>query len=118
MKNAFCIIGVCVSLAGAGCAHSHKVDGPQEMSQIPAGIRVGIGETEVKEGDTLVVTKSDCHQVKTMDGIRKIRECHDHPIGSAIVLKVLDHDSAIVAPQNGLVMDSSMKVEKQKGDQK
>ncbi len=101
-----------ILMLGAGCAHNHKVDGPQEKSEIPAGVRVSIGGKEVKEGDTLHVYKSECHSVDSNKGMRK--SCSDKEIGKAVVLKVLDHDSAIVEPQGGLAMDSSMKVEKKK----
>lgn len=101
-----------------GCSHlAHKVDGPQEQSEIPAGIRVSVGGKEVKEGDTLTVFQTTCHKTFIGDTRpRSTKECHDGPIGTAIVLKVLDHDSAIVTPQNGLVMNTSMRVEKQKGE--
>ena len=42
-----------------------------------------------------------------------IKECKTEKRGEALVLKVLDHDLAIIEPLNGLVMEASMKVEKQ-----
>lgn len=119
MKRMFCALSTLILLSSLGCAHSaHKVDGAQEKSEIPAGVRVGIGGKEVKEGDTLAVYTSACHTTTTGDERpRRKKECHDKQVGSALVLKVLDHDSAVVSPQNGLVMDTSMKVEKQKGEQ-
>ncbi|MBX2987783.1 MAG: hypothetical protein KF802_07775 [Bdellovibrionaceae bacterium] len=119
MKSAFYVLSALVLLGSLGCVHSaHKVDGPQEKAEIPAGVRVGIGGKEVKEGDTVSVFTTSCHTT-TMgeDRPRRKKECHDKQVGSALVLKILDHDSAIVSPQNGLVMDTSMKVEKQKGEQ-
>ena len=118
MKNMIGILSLLALLGSVGCAHSHKVDGPQEKSEIPAGIRVSIGGKEVKEGDKLIVYSQNCHKVSrgTRGGGTR-NECHDKEIGTAVVLKVLDHDSAIVAPQNGLIMDTTMKVEKQKGEQ-
>ncbi len=119
MKRMFRVVGVLILLSNFGCAHSaHKVDGPQEKSEIPAGIRVGIGGKEVKEGDTVAVYSTTCRTVTTGDERpRRKKECSDQVVGSALVLKVLDHDSAVVSPQNGLVMNESMKVEKQKGEQ-
>lgn len=117
MKKSVSVFAALVALGlGAGCAHVHKVDGPQEKSEIPSGIRVGIGGQEVQEGDTVSVYTTNCKDVprlRTGSG----RQCQDVEVGKALVLKVLDHDSAIVAPQNGLTMDTSMKVEKQKGAQ-
>lgn len=96
----------------SGCGHMHKVDGPQAKEELPSGVRVGIGGKEVNEGDTLSVFKPKCHKIAR--GRRGTEtECHDKEIGKAKVLKILDHDSAIVEPQNGLVMDNTMKVEKQ-----
>jgi hypothetical protein len=40
------------------------------------------------------------------------KSCQDDKVGEARVLKVLDHDSAIVEPDQGLTMDTEMKVEK------
>lgn len=118
MKSAFYVLSALVLLGSLGCAHpAHKVDGPQEKAEIPAGVRVGIGGKEVKEGDTLVVYKSSCHKVSRGARAGKFTECHDKEIGTAVVLKLLDHDSAVIEPKNGLIMDTSMKVEKQKGEQ-
>lgn len=119
MKSMFVVIGILVILGTVGCTHpAHKVDGPQEKAEIPAGVRVGIGGKEVKEGDTLAVYKTTCHKVSSFaERPRNNKECHDSQVGSAVVLKILDHDSAIVAPQNGLVLDTSMKVEKPQGEQ-
>ncbi len=105
-------------LTSFGCAHSHPVDGPQEKSEIPAGIRVGIGGKEIKEGDKVSVFTTTCRRTVTPRRIQdgSLEQCTDNEVGTAIVLKVLDHDSAIVAPENDLVMDTSMKVEKQKGE--
>lgn len=116
MKSMFNVVGILVLLSTVGCAHSHKVEGPQEKSEIPAGVRVAIGGKEVKEGDLLAVYKATCRRV-SQGRAETVDECKDNHVGSAIVLKVLDHDAAIVSPQNGLVMDTSMKVEKQKGEQ-
>ncbi len=118
MKSMFLVSSMLVLLGTLGCAHSaHKVDGQQEQSEIPAGVRVGIGGTEVREGDIISVYKTKCRNVSR--GIRggTVSKCQDEAVGTALVLKVLDHDSAVVSPQNGLVMDTSMKVEKQKGEQ-
>lgn len=95
-----------------GCAHTHAVHGMQTKSEIPAGFRVGIGSTEIKEGDRVAVLKPEC---KETGGGRngKTKFCLDKKVGEASVLKVLDHDSAIVAPEGTLTMDETMKVEKQ-----
>lgn len=102
-------------LFSVGCAHSHQVSGPQEKAEIPAGIRVGIGGKEVKERDKVSVFITNCRRNigsrRIQDGT--LEQCTDKEVGTAIVLKVLDHDSAIVAPENDLVMNTSMKVEKQ-----
>ena len=95
-----------------GCAHTHAVHGLQPKSEIPAGVRVGIGSSEIREGDRVAVLKPDC---KETGGGRhgRTKYCVDKKVGEASVLKVLDHDSAIVAPDGTLAMDETMKVEKQ-----
>lgn len=95
-----------------GCAHTHAVHGMQPKTEIPAGVRVGIGSTEIKEGDRVAVLKPDC---KETGGGRNGRTkfCVDRKVGEASVLKVLDHDSAIVSPEGTLTMDETMKVERQ-----
>lgn len=113
-KTLTAILGLTVLVGVSGCAHSHKVDGPQEKSEIPAGIRVGIGGKEIKEGEKVVVFKTSCRQVSGGGDKGSPRsQCVDQKVGEALVLKVLDHDSAIVHPEGNLQMDSSMKVEKQ-----
>lgn len=94
-----------------GCAHTHAVHGMQPRSEIPAGVHVGIGSKEIKEGDRVAILKSEC---KETSGGRngKTRYCVDKKVGEASVLKVLDHDSAVVAPEGSFTMDETMKVEK------
>ena len=72
---------------------------------------MSIGHKEVKEGDKLNVSKSVCRQVRSGRSLNT--KCNDVKVGEATVLKVLDHDSAIVRPESGLVMNDSMKVERQ-----
>ncbi len=99
-------------ILGAGCGHLHKVQGTETPSTIPEGVRVSIGSKEVKEGDKVDVMQSVCKQVSgPRVGTRNV--CHSEKVGEAVVLKVLDHDSAIVQPQQTLIMDSKMSVEKQ-----
>lgn len=97
----------------AGCAtHDHKVEGAQARSEIPEGIRVGIGSKEVKEGDRVSVLRSECTERSSGRAGGSRTSCRDIKVGEALVLKVLDHDTAIVRPDLGVVMDSKLKVEK------
>ena len=113
MKKTLCALIIAGAGAGlVGCAHLHKVDGPVAKSEIPEGIKVGIGGQEVAEGEKVAVMKSVCKTVSRNRG-GSFNQCHDEKAGEATVLKVLDHDSAIIRPENGLLIDSSMKVEKQ-----
>lgn len=96
----------------SGCAHVHKVDGQKEKTELPAGFQVGIGGKEVKEGDHVTVYKSVCKKVQKVRG-GDYTTCNDQIAGKAVVLKVLDHDSAIVAPKDGIVIDTGMTVEKE-----
>lgn len=95
-----------------GCTHVHTVNGPVARSEIPEGIQVNIGSKEVSEGDKVSVLKSVCKKV-SRSGRGSSTKCHYQKIGEALVLKVLDHDSAIVRPDDGLTIESSMRVEKQ-----
>lgn len=108
--NLLCLAALGLILAG--CAHTHEVQGPEPRSEIPEGIRVAIGGKEIAEGEKVNVLRSVC---KTRAGGRRGsgKSCQDQKVGEALVLKVLDHDSAIVRPNEGLTMDSSMTVEKQ-----
>jgi len=111
-KKIFYLITILFSIFAVGCGHFHKVDGPQEKSEIPAGVKVGIGTPEVKENETVVVLKSSCKKVyRGRAGY--MNECSYKPIGKAKVLKILDHDAAIVEPIDGIAIDSSMRVEKE-----
>ena len=115
MNRSFSLLCIAaIGIALSGCAHTHKVQGNEMKSEIPEGVRVGIGGQEVKEGDKVNVLRAVC---ETRSGVGKNgtskRTCHDEKIGEAQVLKVLDHDSAIVRPDGGFAMDTSMKVEKQ-----
>lgn len=94
-----------------GCAHNHTVQGNEKKSEIPEGVRVAIGSTEVKEGEKVDVLRSVCKQVRRARGANGT-SCTDQKVGEARILKILDHDSAIVAPDQGLTMDTNMKVEK------
>lgn len=113
MKNislVLILVGLGVGLAG--CAHVHQVDGSIAKSEIPEGVRVGIGGQEVKEGDKVAIMKSACKMVnRPRTGV--INQCHYTKVGEALVLKILDKDSSIVRPDEGITMDNSMQVEKQ-----
>lgn len=105
------LIGASVFLSG--CGHIHKVDGPIAKSEIPDGVRVGIGGTEVVEGDKVAVMKSICKRVRQGSKGLMVNQCRYEKVGQALVLKVLDHDSAVVQPDSGIVIEDSMRVEKQ-----
>ncbi len=113
MKKIFaCIFGILTGFGLLGCAsHDHIINGRQPASYIPAGFRVAIGSKEVNIGDTVNVFKSVC---RTGTSVRAgtVERCLDEKVGEAVVLSVIDHDTAIVESKNGLVMDQSMKVEK------
>lgn len=96
-----------------GCVHNHVVDGVQEKIEIPEGVKVSIGSKEVKKGDTVNVFRVECDPKRR--GLRSsaINECAQKMLGTAKVIEVLDHDLAIIQPENGLVMEQDMKVERQ-----
>ena len=104
-----------IFLLTAGCAHTHKIDGEQVSETIPAGIRVRIGSSEVKNGDQIQVLKKTCekHYSGGHQG-NPINICHDNVVAKGQVLKVLDHDSAIVQIENGFKLEPDMTVEKSK----
>lgn len=98
-------------IIASGCSHLHKVQGIETQSEVPEGIRVSIGSSEVKEGEKVDVLRPACRQVTGgKAGTRNV--CHSEKVGEALILRVLDHDSAVVKPDNGLTMDSKMTVEK------
>lgn len=112
MKTQFILIAS-ISILTLGCAHSHKVEGPQEESVIPAGMKVGIGSKEITDGDKVQILKTICQKVVGASKAgRTYQSCKTLKIGEAVVLKVLDHDSAIIKPDGDLIIDQTMKVEK------
>lgn len=98
-----------------GCSHMHKVDGVQAQDNIPAGIRVRLGSAEVNNGEVVDILIPVC-SMSLGAGKRSmpIKKCVNEKVGNARVLKVLDHDSAVIEPLGGLQMSSEMIVEKQK----
>lgn len=107
----FSVLSFLGMLVLVGCSHHHGVQGNEERSEIPEGVRVGIGGKEVKEGDRVWVLKSDCRMQRRSRG-GPSETCVEKKIGEAIVIKVLDHDSAIVKPDANVQMDNTMTVEK------
>lgn len=99
------------SIFASGCAHFHEVKGTETQSEIPAGTRVSIGSKEVKEGEKVDVFKRVC---TTRGGGRRghSKICRNDKLGEATVLKVLDEDSSIVQPDQGVVFEPGLVVEK------
>lgn len=96
-----------------GCGHTHGVEGPQEKAEIPEGIRVSMGGSELKEGEKINVLRPDCRmEYRGRQG--NVKKCVSSKIGEARVVKILDHDSAIVKPDEGVTMDKDTRVEKKK----
>ncbi len=108
--SVFVVWGLAFELVG--CGHIHGVQGPVTKSEIPEGIQVGIGSQEVKPGDKVAIRKSVCKSVFKGGRVGRLNECHYEKIGEALVLKVLDHDSAVVKPDDGVKIEGDMMVEK------
>jgi len=107
----FLLIGA-LGVGLTGCAHVHQVEGSVAKTELPEGVKVGIGGQEVNEGDKVAIMKSVCKMV-TRPRLGRVNQCRFVKAGEALVLKVLDHDSAIVKPDEGVIMDNTMRVEKQ-----
>jgi len=97
----------------SGCTHAHKVNGPVDRSEIPEGVQVSIGDKEITEGSKLDVKVKKCRDGNEVRG-KITRLCSFEKTGEAVVLKVLDHDSAIVRPLEGVILNSETFVEKSK----
>lgn len=111
-KKLMSLIILTVSIS-FGCAHYHEVEGEEKKSEIPEGVRVNIGSTEVKEGDTVDIFKKKCPKVKQSSKFNP----HDHPcnsqkVGSSTVIKVLTKDTAIIKVPAEFKVESDMTVEK------
>ncbi len=105
------------SFSVVSCGHGvHKVEGEEKPSEIPAGIRVQIGGKEVTAGEKVDVLKQTCSPttIPVRGGGMKTQRCKNQKVGEATVLKVLDHDSAVVSPNGDLQIDSKMLIEKKK----
>ena len=89
--------------------------GQQAADVIPEGIRVAIGSAEIKDGDSVDILKRTCKQKfnNTRGGITT-STCQLDKVGEALVLKVLDHDSAVIRPTTKNEITSDMIVEKTK----
>lgn len=116
MDSVFSLLALFSGLLGSvNCNHSvHPVTWPQPNLDIPNGVSVGIGGSEVYEGEKLIVLKSTCRSIAKA-GPAKLTECVDREVGAAVVLKILSHETAVVEPLNGLVMNRSMIVKRQGG---
>ena len=108
------VAAIGISTFSIGCAHYHKIEGREEKSEIPEGIRVNIGSSEVKTGDSVDVFKRKCVKSKMHHRGASAETCTTTKLGEAVVTKVLTSDVAIVSPQPGLSMESDMYVEKGK----
>ena len=93
--------------------HRHSIENLQPVDKIPQGVQVKIGSSEVKEGDRVSIFRKVC--VPRRAGHRprgKTQSCSNKKVGEASVIKVLDHDSAVIQPDSGITMESTMLVEK------
>jgi hypothetical protein len=107
------LISISSLFVGFGCSHFHQVEGRQESSMIPAGVRVKIGSSEVAEGENVQIYKKKCiKQQNKGQGESCAEVCSTVNIGKAKVLKILTKDTAIVNPDAGITMDTEMYVEK------
>ncbi len=93
--------------------HRHSIENLQPVDKIPEGVQVKIGSSEVNEGDRVSIFRKVCIPRRAGHRPRgKTQSCSNKKVGEASVIKVLDHDSAIVQPDSGIIMDSTMLVEK------
>ncbi len=111
MNKMYAVTLIALAVASSGCAHSHIVEAEPSRTERPEGIKANIGGKEVREGDRLRVFTNLCRKQSGPRGISR-EVCRSSIIGEARVLKILDDDSSIVEPLNGLVMDSDMHVER------
>lgn len=107
------LISISSLFLGLGCSHFHQVEGRQESSVIPEGVRVKIGSSEVAEGENVQIYKKKCtKQQNKGQGESCAEVCNTVNVGKAKVLKILTKDTAIVSPDAGIAMDTEMYVEK------
>ncbi len=93
--------------------HRHSIENLQPADKIPEGVQVKIGSSEVKEGDRISIFRKVCKPRRAGHRPRgKMQTCSNKKVGEASVIKVLDHDSAIVQPDSGITIESTMLFEK------
>lgn len=119
VKSTTLLLILLLPLLGLGCAHFHKVESPQEKTEVPEGVKVRIGSPEVKEGDYVEVIKLICNRPttirsKSLDVNPSNGKCDSIKVGSTKVIKVLAKDLAIVETPSSFVMEPNMYVEKMK----
>ncbi len=91
-----------------GCGHLHKVS-PDQPSSVTEAVEFNIGSKEVKEGDILNIYDQSCRKVRRP---RNSEKCIDRKIGEGRVSKVIDENSSLVIPNDGIKIDKTMKVER------
>lgn len=115
MKLLFLIAFLGFSLGvNIGCSHFHKVEGPEPKSEIPEGVRVSIGSSEVKEGDVVDIFKRKCIKRKMRVHAQGSEACTTTKLGQTVVTKVLTKDVAIVRAPADFTLETDMYVEKGK----
>lgn len=97
-----------------GCSHFHKVEGPEPKSEIPEGVRVSIGSSEVKEGDVVDIFKRKCVKRKMHVHAQGSETCTTTKLGQTVAIKVLTKDVAIVRAPTDVTLETDMYVEKGK----
>lgn len=114
MKNLKLYFGlVLFGLLTSGCSHKHVVEGVQEKMEVPAGVRVTIGSSEVVEGDKVDIYRTQCKKKhKDRIDLDDDKVCSNIRLGQGIVTKILSENVAIIQPPQGLEVDREMWVEK------
>lgn len=97
---------------GTGCMHGHKIEVTDEKPSVENGVQVTIGAEEVKVDEVINVFQRSCVKTRIHPRAEPKDDCKLTRVGKAKVAKVIDHDSAVVVPLDGLKMDSTMRVEK------
>lgn len=112
MRIIITTIFILLSLINIGCAHYHKVEGVQERTEIPEGMRVKIGSKEVQEGDFVDVFKAKCTKKRMHRYDTDFNRCVYEKIGKTQVIKVLTSDTAVVSHPEDFIIDNDMYIER------
>lgn len=93
------------------CAHSHGVDSADPGSSPSSrAMMVEIGSSEVSVGDQVRVVRDECQFQSRGERGGSKKACQENQMGEAVVVKVIDANSAVVEPVGDTKLEKGMRI--------